>query len=67
MKLTTLKLFRRKRDLSQVQMADRLGVSLSLYEKVESGKMRPSKKFIRKFEIAFPHADAVKILFSDER
>lgn len=67
MKLTTLKLFRRKWELTQRQMADRIGVSYSLYEKVERGKMRLGKWFVRGFKEAFPHADVKKILFPDER
>lgn len=65
MKLTTLKFFRRKRDLTQVQMADRLGVSLSLYEKVEGGRIRISKKFVRKFKETFPYIDAERVLFPE--
>lgn len=66
MKLTALKLFRRKRELTQRQMADRIKVSYSLYEKVERGKMRPSKWFVQGFKEAFPYVDADKILFPGE-
>lgn len=65
MKLTTLKLFRRRQELTQSQMAKRIGVSYSLYEKVERGKMRPGKWFVRGFKEAFPNVDAEKILFPD--
>lgn len=67
MKLTTLKLFRRKWELTQRQMAKRIGVSYSLYEKVERGRMRPSKWFVLGLKKAFPHADVDEILFPDER
>ena len=66
MKLTTLKLFRRKRELTQRQMAKRIGVSYSLYEKVERGRMRPGKWFVQGFKEAFPHADVDKVLFPEK-
>ena len=45
MKRQALKVFRVTHNLTQQQMADKLGVSLSTYNFIESGKRRGSQKF----------------------
>jgi predicted transcriptional regulator len=49
-----LKKIRQDLSLSQEQMALRIGVTLSYYQKVEQGQVRAAAGFIRKFIIAFP-------------
>ena len=46
--------FREKLNLSLQEMADKIGVSKSYYEKIEYGDRTPSFNFISKFKLAFP-------------
>ena len=50
--------FRTYKNLSQFQMAKKMGVSLSFYSKVELGIRNPSRNFICKLKTAFPEFDA---------
>lgn len=52
-----LKQFRHEQGLSQNEMAVRLGVSKSFYEKVEYGDRSPSREFLERFKAAFPTYD----------
>lgn len=52
-----LKDFRKKQKLSQKELASMIGCSLSWYQKVETGKQQPGKKFIRNFLKKFPKFD----------
>lgn len=56
--------FRQKKNLSMLEMSKKIGVSLSLYEKVELEQRTPSFKFINKFKKAFPEADTNSMFFS---
>lgn len=49
--------FRVSKQKTPAEMAELMGVSLSLYEKVEYGQRTPSYNFIKKFIIAFPDFD----------
>lgn len=52
-----LKEFRLKNNKTQGEMAKYIGVSKSLYEKIEYGDRSPSANFIKKFKEAFPNVD----------
>ena len=45
-------------------MANKLGVSISLYEKVEYSDRKPSRNFLSKFKKAFPDFD-MNIFFEE--
>ncbi|WP_304068644.1 helix-turn-helix transcriptional regulator [Megamonas hypermegale] len=53
MKRTQLKEFRNKLGLTQVQMAEKLGISLIHYKLIEQGKANPSLKLVLKFREEF--------------
>ncbi len=63
--METLKRFRLENGLSQNEMATRLGVSKSFYEKVEYGERNLSRDFLQKFKRAFPSYD-MNIFFGEE-
>ena len=56
--------FRKSVQLKQAEMAKKIGVSASLYEKIEYGQKNSSFAFISKFKKAFPNANIDKIFFS---
>jgi len=56
--------FRKKNGLTKTEMAERIGVSLSLYEKVEYSDRYPSRLFLSKFKEAFPKYD-MNIFFKE--
>ena len=58
-----LKNFRTDRGLTVSSMANKIGVSKSLYEKVELDVRKPSREFTSKFKKAFPEFD-VNIFFT---
>ena len=60
-----LKQFRNSINLSQKSMAQKLGVTLSLYEKVESGRCGISSNFIKRFKHNFPDASIDEIFFNE--
>lgn len=62
-----LKAFRKSEGLSQDSMARVMGITLSFYEKVESGRANASSGFLVKFKRAFPHASIDDIFFTDNR
>jgi hypothetical protein len=45
-------------------MAKKLGITLSMYEKVESGRAGASAAFMRRFKFAFPEVAIDEIFFS---
>ena len=59
-----LKNFRKSKGLSQEGMASKLGITLSMYEKVENGRAGVSSKFMRKFKQVFPEESIDNIFFS---
>lgn len=60
--METLKQFRIGRNLTTTEMSNKIGVSKSLYEKVELGIRKPSREFTTKFKKTFPEFD-VNIFF----
>lgn len=58
-----LKDFRISLGLTIQEFADSIGVSKSLYEKVESGDRKPSREFTTKFKNKYPQFD-VNIFFT---
>ena len=48
--------------LNTSKMAKSIGISKSLYEKVEYGQRKPSRNFISKFKEKYPHVD-INIFF----
>jgi len=57
-----LKTFRESQNKTPKQMAKEIGVSESLYYKVESGLREPTYRFIKKFKTAF-HVSVDEIFF----
>ncbi len=54
--------FRDNIGLTQLEMANKIGISLSYYSKLETGVRNPSFNFMTKFKSIFPHAE-VDIFF----
>lgn len=49
--------FRKRKNKTQQEMADILGVSKSYYEKIEYSNREPSREFMEAFKRAFPDFD----------
>lgn len=62
MKRINLKIFRLKHNLSQQQMADKLGITKVHYSRIETGANDPSFGLLEKFEQEFVYDD-VWLLF----
>ena len=60
-----LKEFRVKTGLSQCNIARKLDVPLSFYEKIERGHTEASKGFMKKLKKAFPEISIDEVFFSD--
>ena len=60
-----LRLFRKSKKLTQKAMAKKMGITLSMYEKVEGGRAGASAKFMHKFKSIFDDADIGEIFFAD--
>ena len=58
-----LKEFRRKQKMTQEGMAKKIGVTLSMYEKVERGSINASAAFMRRLKKSFPDIDINFIFF----
>lgn len=65
--LERLRQFRKKSGLSKMAMANHLNISLSYYEKIETGQRNPSYNFISRFSLVFPESDIVSIFFGDKK
>ena len=61
-----LQMFRTNHGYSRKELADKLKISFSLYEKIEYGIRKPSQNFLQKFKAAFPDFD-MNIFFTDTR
>lgn len=59
-----LKDFRLTLGLSQIELAEKIDYTVSLYEKVESGRVNASSNFMHAFKKAFPTANIDDIFFS---
>ena len=60
-KRTVLKDFRERQKLTQLEMAEKLGISLVQYQFVELGRRNPSIKLLKRFKNIFPTANIEKI------
>jgi transcriptional regulator with XRE-family HTH domain len=58
-----LKMFRKEKGLSQDAMARKLGITLSMYEKVEQGRAGASAAFMKRVKSTFPEVDINDIFF----
>ena len=58
-----LKELRKEKGLTQQDMAKRIGFTLSMYEKVEGGRVKASAAFMRAVKKAFPDANIDFIFF----
>ena len=58
-----LKEFRKSLKLTSQEFARKIGVSKSLYEKVEAGFRKPSREFTTKLKATYPQFD-VNIFFT---
>lgn len=56
--------FRKEKELSISDMARKIGVSESYYEKIEYGNRTPSYNFLAKFKAAFPETNTDNIFLS---
>lgn len=59
-----LREFREDKNLTQKEMAHRIGTSVSMYEKVERGYIRASRNFIDKSKQSFPEIDIEEFFFN---
>lgn len=62
--MNNLRELRKENSLSQEQMAAELGVSLSMYQKVEQGNAKAGRKFMEKIKKRFPEASIDYIFFT---
>ncbi len=53
MRRVNLKIFRIQHNLTQSDIAERVGCSRDAYREIESGKRNPSYDFMEKFKVAF--------------
>jgi len=58
--------WRKSMKCTQEEMATRLGVSQSFYQKIEGGERNPSFNFIAKFKQVFPDCNTDDIFFGSE-
>ncbi len=61
--MNKLKKFRKAQGLTQKQMAKKLDITLSMYEKVEGGRAGASAAFMRKFKTVFPNTNIEDVFF----
>lgn len=52
-----LKEFRKSKEYTAGEMAEKLGISKSLYEKIEYNDRNPSHNFMERFKKTFPDFD----------
>ncbi len=62
-RIERLRCFRKAKGLTKSAMAESLGVTLSLYEKVEGGHAGVSAKFMRKMKSVFPEVNIDEMFF----
>ena len=58
-----LKDFRKSLNLTAQEFANEVGISKSLYDKLETGARRPSREFLTKLKKKYPQFD-VNIFFT---
>lgn len=64
LKRNTLKDFRKKENLTQQELADKLEISLIQYQFIELGRRNPSFDVLKKFKSVFPKASIDKIFLN---
>ena len=57
--------FRKNRNLTQKEMAEKVGTTLSYYSKIELGLRNPSYNFMEKFKANFGH-ECIYEIFLEE-
>lgn len=62
--MNNLRKLRKENGYSQEQMAAELGVSLSMYQKVEQGNAKAGRNFMEKIKQRFPEASIDYIFFA---
>lgn len=62
--LLQLKELRKEKKLTQPEMANSIGVSLSMYEKVERGYIKASRGFMEAIKKKYPNIDIDQIFFN---
>lgn len=62
--MNNLRKLRKENGYSQEQMAAELGVSLSMYQKVEQGSAKAGRNFMEKIKQRFPEASIDYIFFA---
>lgn len=60
--MEALKNFRSSLNLTAQEFADEIGISKSLYDKLEAGARKPSREFLTKLKKKYPQFD-VNIFF----
>lgn len=63
--MNNLRELRKENGFSQEQMAAELGVSLSMYQKVEQGNAKAGWAFMEKLKCRFPEASIDHIFFAN--
>lgn len=63
--MNNLRELRKENRFSQEQMAAELGVSLSMYQKVEQGNAKAGRAFMEKLKCRFPEASIDHIFFAN--
>jgi len=58
--------FRDETRQTQQEVADRMGISLSFYQKIENGFRNPSYNFLHKFKEEYPSQSIDCIFFDSE-
>ena len=62
-----LRELRKKHGLTQKSMAQKMGITLSMYEKVEGGRVKASSAFMRRIKTIFPDANIDAIFFAENQ
>lgn len=63
--MKNLREFRKEKGLSQDKMARELNITLSMYEKVESGRVGASAAFMKRLKDRFPEANIDFLFFAN--
>lgn len=63
--MNNLREFRVQQGISQEKMAFELGISFSMYAKVEQGAAKAGRAFMEKVKTRYPEASIDHIFFSD--
>ena len=55
--MKTFREFRKAIGKTKREVANEIGITLSMYEKLESGERKPSRELIKKIKMAYPLID----------